>query len=215
MPFQTSISYYVSRIKPLAQKNTKYCKSCGFTLIEFLVVLGILAVTVSSTVLFLSSVLTGSNQSTITAEVKQNGQVVLDSVERQIRGAQDATTCFSTPCPLPPYDHIKLIRADPDVPLHIKCFSATATKNARMGIAVAMGDNPSQYTDLTNADRINGVNITGCDFRAFPAGFSAEGQAIPAVVSIKFIVSQGLDASSRQDYVASVPLQTTISLRRY
>lgn len=190
------------------------CKA-GFTLIEFLVVLGILAVTVSSTVLFLNSVLKGSNQSTITAEVKQNGQVVLDSLERQIRGAQDATTCFSTPCPLPPYDHLKLIRADPDVPLHIKCFSSVFNKNARL--ATATGDSPpdSQYVDLTNTDKINGVNITGCDFRAFPAGFSAGGQSVPAVVSVKFAVSQGLEAPSRQDYVASVPLQTTISLRRY
>ncbi|OGD84974.1 hypothetical protein A3B51_00280 [Candidatus Curtissbacteria bacterium RIFCSPLOWO2_01_FULL_41_18] len=187
----------------------------GFTLIEFLVVLGILAVTVSSTVLFLNSVLKGSNQSTITAEVKQNGQVVLDSVERQIRGAKDATTCFSAPCPPPPYNHIKLVRVDPDAPLHIKCFSPTSSKNGR--IATATGDSPpdSQYVDLTNTDKINGANITNCDFRAFPAGFSAEGQAMPAVVSIKFIVSQGLEAPSRQDYVASVSLQTTISLRRY
>src|SRR3990167_10128021 len=69
---------------------TIHGKALGFTLIEFLVVLGILAITVSATLLFLTSVLRGSNKANIIAEVKQNGQVVLESLERQIRNGVDA-----------------------------------------------------------------------------------------------------------------------------
>ena len=190
----------------------KFLVKPGFTLIEFLVVLGILAVTVSSTVLFLNSVLKGSNQATIVAEVKQNGQAALDSVERQIRGSIDAkvapTGCSSN-C-----SELVLTRETPNLPLHIQCFFPVGnTRNGRIGIAE--GNSPSTYTDLTNTDLINGVNITNCNFLVLSKGSSPDGQPIPAVVSIGFIVSQGLQASSRADFVANTAMQTTISLRRY
>src|SRR3989344_764838 len=87
--------------------NNKYCRSIGywslvighwlffakrrgFTLVELLVVLGILSATVGSTLLFLTSTLKGSNQASIVAEVKQNGQVTLDLLEREVRGANNA-----------------------------------------------------------------------------------------------------------------------------
>jgi len=54
--------------------------SKGFTLIELLVVLGILVIGVGSTLLFLTSILRGTNQANVTAEVKQNGQAILDSL---------------------------------------------------------------------------------------------------------------------------------------
>src|SRR3990170_6397749 len=94
MPFHkvSSIWYLVSGIKYTKYKilNTKYCKTKGFTLIELLVVLGILAAAVGASMIFLTSVLKGTNQANVTAEVKQNGQAVLDSLEKQIRGALDA-----------------------------------------------------------------------------------------------------------------------------
>src|SRR3989344_5912333 len=62
----------------------------GFTLLEFLVVIGLLSITIGSILLFLTSVLKGTNQANITSEVKQNGQVVLDTLESQIRNATDA-----------------------------------------------------------------------------------------------------------------------------
>src|SRR3990167_9169606 len=64
--------------------------SGGFTLLEFLVVIGLLSITIGSILLFLTSVLKGTNQANITSEVKQNGQVVLDTLESQIRNATDA-----------------------------------------------------------------------------------------------------------------------------
>src|SRR3989338_2133305 len=85
----------------------------AFTLIEFLVVLGILALVVGSITLFLTSVLKGTNQANVLSEVKQNGQATLDSLERQIRGAVDAEAVDS--------NHLKIIREEAQ-PLHIKCL---------------------------------------------------------------------------------------------
>ena len=46
----------------------------GYTLIEFLIVIGILSVSIGSILLLLTSVIKGSNQANIIAEVKQNGE---------------------------------------------------------------------------------------------------------------------------------------------
>src|SRR3989304_9968988 len=118
MPFHkvSSIWYLVSGIKYTKYKilNTKYCKIKGFTLIELLVVLGILAAAVGATLIFLTNVLKGTNQANVTAEVKQNGQAVLDSLEKQIRGAINASGGDSG-------KYINLTR-DGLEPFHIKCF---------------------------------------------------------------------------------------------
>src|SRR3989344_1028540 len=131
MPFHkvSSIWYLVSGIKYTKYKilNTKYCKTKGFTLIELLVVLGILAAAVGASMIFLTSVLKGTNQANVTAEVKQNGQVVLDSLEKQIRGATDVECANSAGNSVDCSDasaslkYLKLVRSDED-PLHIGCF---------------------------------------------------------------------------------------------
>ncbi|MEX2028333.1 MAG: prepilin-type N-terminal cleavage/methylation domain-containing protein, partial [Candidatus Curtissbacteria bacterium] len=72
----------------------------GFTLLELLVALGLLTVTVGSALVFLTSVLRGSNQSAIVTEVKQNGQSVLDSLERQMRDATEARQMLAGELPL-------------------------------------------------------------------------------------------------------------------
>src|SRR4030042_5951727 len=99
----------------------------GFTLLEFLVVLGILSITVGSTLLFLTSVLRGSNQANVTAEVKQNGQIVLNSLEKQIRNAIDAEQVGD-----PALNTIKLIRQD-DIPLYVTCLGFSPSQNGSIG----------------------------------------------------------------------------------
>ena len=185
----------------------------GFTLIEFLVVMGILALVVGSITLFLTSVLKGANQSNTQAEVKQNGQAVLDSLERQIRGSTDAKA--------PDKDHLKIIREGLD-PLYVACLTRSGlpiVKNDRIGTVVwpAVRDSdplPSDYVSLSNDNPDSGVNITGCDFKVIPASYADGGNA-PAVVSIGFDAKQPLNAPQRADFAAFAHFQTTISLRTY
>ena len=208
----SGIWYLVSGIKNTKYKilNTKYCKADGFTLIEFLVVLGLLTVTVSTTLLFLSSILRGSNQANVTAEVKQNGQAVLDSLERQIRNAIDAEQIGQN------QNHIKLMRPNAD-PLHIRCIEGTyPTSNDWIGVATIKegvpDDNDTLYMHVTNIDSISGVSADECSLVVIKA---TEGAISPAVVSVRFVLNQGVQAPSRQDFQANAKFATTISLRKY
>jgi len=181
----------------------------GFTLIELLVVLGILAATVGSTLLFLNSILRGSNQANVTAEVRQNGQAVLDSLDRQIRNAVDAEDLDNTD-----HRYIRLFRSGQD-PLLIKCFPTSST-NGWIGTVVSNDDPLSladaAFTQATNIDPVSGVDISDCNLQAFPA---SSGTAAPPIVAITFTVNQGINAPSRQDFLANAKFAVTISLRTY
>ena len=193
----------------------------GFTLVEFLVVLGVLAIAVGSALLVLTSVLRGTNQANITTEVKQNGQIVLDTLDSQIRNAIGAECKNSSGVPVTcssvsaSKKYIKLIGQGID-PLHIKCFwdEVPKTQNGWIGTVTSTSENPneSDYSRVTNTDKISGVDIGNCNFSVQEA---TVGTLSPAIVSISFLVEQGVEAPSRQDFVTSVKFQTTISLRRY
>src|SRR3990167_5504516 len=190
--------------------------SKGFTLLEFFVVIGLLSITIGSILLFLTSVLRGTNQANITAEVKQNGQVVLDTLESQIRNASDAvclnpadgSLCAS---PTQSTTHIKLLRTNSD-PLHIRCVN-NAGENGRIEIVTSLDQLPTNFTSITSQDTVSGVDIKDdCSFIIVP---SSGGVSDPPIVSASFNVNQGVDAASRQDFMANVSFQTTISLRGY
>lgn len=180
-------------------------------MVELLVVLGILAIAVGSSLLFLTSVIKGTNQANVTAEVKQTGQSVLDSLERQIRNATDAQVLGA--------NYLKIIRLGQD-PLYLQCFSSIAnTRNGWIGTRVmaepAMPSGSSDFTSLTNdSDLISGVDIA-CS--SSPLGFDviAASSTAPPIVTVAFSVSQAINAPSRADFVANAQFQTTISLRQY
>jgi prepilin-type N-terminal cleavage/methylation domain-containing protein len=176
----------------------------GFTLVELLVVLGLLSITVGSTLLFLTSTLKGSNSAAITAEVKQNGQSVLDSLERQIRGATNAARVV-------PADPTQIVLTKQDnTSLYIKCTPAVANvSNGWIGTS-AISTGP--FTPLTNKDDIvSGISVDNCLFNVTA---SSGGGSSPPVVSMEFTMSQGISAPSRADFVANAKFQTTISLRQ-
>lgn len=67
----------------------------GFTLIEMLVVMAITAVVGTLLVVIFSNTLRGSNKSQMLAVIKQNGQAVLEGMDKTIRNADKLV------CPLP------------------------------------------------------------------------------------------------------------------
>ena len=199
----------------------------GFTLLEFLIVIGLLSITIGSILLFLTSVLKGTNQANITAEVKQNGQVVLDTLESQIRNGTDAVCINPTngsfcASPTQPTSHIKILRTNSD-PLHIRCISSSGTtQNGRIEIAVSavdLGTIPANFTSITSQDTVSGVSISGVSVpdcnTIFTIVPSSGGVSDPPIVTLSFTVNQGVAAASRSDFLASVDFQTTISLRGY
>jgi len=177
----------------------------GFTLVELLVVLGLLSVTVGSTLLFLTSTLKGSNSAAITAEVKQNGQSVLDSLERQIRGAANAAR-------VNPVDPSQIVLTKQDgTSLYIGCWSSVAgSSNGWIGTSTT--GSVGSFMSLTNKDDlVSGISVDNCSFNVTAA---SGGGSSPPVVSVEFTMSQGISAPSRSDFVANAKFQTTISLRQ-
>ncbi|KKR58450.1 MAG: hypothetical protein UT95_C0005G0018 [Candidatus Curtissbacteria bacterium GW2011_GWB1_40_28] len=186
--------------------------SDGFTLIELLVVLGILVTAVGATLLFLTNVLKGTNQANVTAEVKQNGQAVLDLLEKQIRGATAAVEIT----PNGSSSGVNITKTDGNS-LYIACFNSIASpsSNGWIGVAdVSPGTdiNTGDYESITSRDTISGVDITCTPPLGFKIIPTASGS--PPIVSISFMV-QGIDAPSRADFLANVKFETTISLRQY
>ena len=64
----------------------------GFTLVEILVVIGITAIIGTIMVAIFTNTLRGSNKSQILAIIKQNGQAVLENMDKTIRG-EDNVVC--------------------------------------------------------------------------------------------------------------------------
>lgn len=67
----------------------------GFTLIELLIIVAILSVTGGLVLTVFTSSLRGSNKSQIVSSIKQNGQSVLELMDKAIRGA-DNVVCVDT-----------------------------------------------------------------------------------------------------------------------
>ncbi len=64
-------------------------KNRGFTLVEILVVMAIMAIIGTIMVAIFTNTLRGSNKSQILAVIKQNGQAVLENMDKTIRGADN------------------------------------------------------------------------------------------------------------------------------
>ena len=130
-------------------------------------------------------------------------------MESQIRNATDAecrlvsgSDCFD----------VKLIRVNTD-PLRIRCVDPVGqTANGRIEIASSTLDDPDNFVSITNTDIKSGASVTYCKFKVV---VSSGGVSAPPIVAVSFSVSQGVDAPSRQDFLANVSFQTTISLRGY
>ena len=73
----------------------------GFTLIELLVVTAIIGVLAIISATVFNSILRSQNKTTIVNEIRQNGNLVIDKFERDIRGAS-RITCVTDPITLDP-----------------------------------------------------------------------------------------------------------------
>ncbi len=178
----------------------------GFTLIEIVVVMGLLAFVTGSALILLTNILRGNNQGNVNAEVKQNGQAVLDTLDSQIRNAEDVV-------PFSPMGAtgggFKLLKGDNPF-LHVFCVNESGQTNGWIGTSLLPPPNVDSTTTLTNIDPVSGVSIKNCSFKPI-----AKTSSDPALLSISFDVSQGVSAPSRQDFNATSHFQTTISLRNY
>ena len=138
---------------------------------------------------FFVTTLKGSAKSTVTAEIKQNGNYALDVMSYYIRNASAITACSSSSISVRQWDNSEvtftLVNTDPNINSYIASNSSI----------------------LTNTNQDNGVSVTDLTFVC--------SENTPPEVKINFTISQTAWAPNRKENQASVDFQTTVALRTY
>lgn len=193
----------------------------GFTLIEILVVIAITAVVGIFLVSIFINTLRGSNKSQILAAIKQNGQAVLENMDKIIRSA-DAVICTSSylnPGPT-------LVINKNGVYTRFRFISPTLSENGYitqdMPEKPAYGTkddwqvfidnvciNPSvSPTILTDTNPQSGVSVTTGSFsKDPPSGFKTS-------VTVKFTLDHGVKAPAAvAGQIDPIEFATSVGLR--
>jgi len=188
----------------ITQKSKVKSQNFGFTLIEILVVVGILGIitVVSSTMFF--TVFKGSGKTKALTKVKENGDYALSVMERLIRDSQEVITNSDNKVCESGMNKIKLKRIDGTL-IEFACLEE-GTANGRIA---------SNSARLTSDE----VKLDSCSFdcgcpAAYPNCTSEGAKFFPKTVTIKFTLSQ-VAATVRPEEQAIVNFQITVNTRNY
>lgn len=192
----------------------------GFTLVEVLVVIAALSVIGIIVLTIFSRSLRGSNKSQILGSIKQNGQSVLENMDKTVRNA-DNVVCPSTTSPdnrtlvvrsggiYTRYRFVgSLIQKDNPEKQTDSATGKEETDPVFVNRVCLFSDPMPQATVLTDTNSQKGVSVvTGQFTRNRPAGFSDQ-------VTIKFDLKSGVGAPpSVAGQIDPVSFETTIQLR--
>lgn len=196
--------------------NKKYSihikKNLGFTLIELLVVVAIMAIIAGISSDLFVSILKGANKANVMNEIKQNGNYVLEIMERNIRNAKSVTQSVN--------GQTIIIETSTGQYIRFTIHSPETMSNPKINgyISMATSINGIDYSaekPLTNTDRVSGASVQSGSFTVVSP---VPPNQNPQYVSISFKILQAENAPSRQDYKIGgdgLVFQTTISLRTY
>lgn len=205
--------------------------SKGFTLAEILVVIAIVAIIGTILVLIFTNTLRGSNKSQILSAMKQNGQAVLDGMDRIIRSADNVV------CPTVGSSNTAVIVKN-GIYSRYRITLAGDTGGSAPSDCIGMGKNgcivldnptplPSETTPqlflnricnltdpmftaqiLTDTNPLTGVSIeSGSLSVSKPPGFKA-------IVTVSFVLKPGVSVPQViTSQIDPVTYQTTIELR--
>lgn len=201
----------------------------GFTLVEIIVVMAIMAIVGTILVVIFTNTLRGSNKAQILASIKQNGQAVLENMDKTIRGANNVI------CKNDDDGNILVVKSG-DIYTRYKFVSSTASVNGLIQQDNPVKQNvegsfpPRQESDTEFKSRVCGLTDTmgittgltistdtnpqsgvsvenGVFLRNESAGFKDQ-------VTVKFDLKPGVQASSViSSQIDPVTFQTTVQLR--
>lgn len=197
----------------------------GFTLVEILVVIAITAIVGTIMVAIFSNTLRGSNKSQILAAIKQNGQAVLENMDKTIRNSGDVV-CPQIIPPLTSASSDTLVVVKNGFYTRFKFMPPILTSNG-----VIQQDNPVQPTSgpesdnkvfldnlcnvytvpsptvLTDTNSQSGVSANGLFTRNKQPGFKDS-------VTVAFTLGPGVGAPPViTGQIDPVAFQTTVQLR--
>lgn len=205
MRLSSQFTVHISPRERTVSREPRTKNQLAFTLIELLVVIVVLGILgVVGTDLF-SSVIKGTNKANAIAELKQNGQLAMDIIERNIREAANA----ENPIVGSQADTGILILTMPSGVITrfefvAPCGNCTPKTNGQ----ITMNNEP-----ITSTNAITGVNVVSASFNINPPPPS--NPTSPKTVTVTFQLEQGISAPTRKDFTASVPFASTVSLRSY
>lgn len=185
----------------------------GFTLVEILVVVAILALAGVILVVIFANTLRGSSKSQILGAIKQNGQAALDKMDKTIRNA-DNVICYTS-------DTLVILKNG--VYTRFKFIVGSPTDNGKITedhptppagditswTSTACTDPPDPAASiLTDTNLKTGVKVeTGNFQQTKPAGFKAQ-------VEVSFTLAPPPQAPAViAGQIDSVKFQTTVQLR--
>ena len=209
MALNNSITNYQLPITNYSQK--------GFTLIEILVTVAILGLISTAAISIFNSMSAAYNKSSIINELREEGSRVMDDMERLVRASSDAS-CIDAAgslmtCPTSGLG-LTLNEGSLEYSQNGGCKEvqfqkqSAANKNDHVSKLLSVCEvGAIGAGEMTNTDRTSGVNVSALTFSVTGTG--------PKVVKISLNLEQGLAAAARQDYQASVNLETTVSTRSY
>jgi len=173
----------------------------GFSLIETLVVIGVFAVIATVVARATTVSLLGTRKSDASAKVRENLNLAMGVIERQLRSARAITS--PPPCDGTPYNSISYIDQYGD-PSSFTC-NPNPTCSSGTNTYVASG---SASVRLTNPESIC---ITDCEFTCSPP-VPPDPPNLPPTVQI-VIEGTSKETSGIED--TAVRLETGVSLRAY
>lgn len=188
MQYEISNKQYVRKLKPITYHLLPISSPAGFTLIEILTVVVILAIVAAIGTNMFFTILRGSTKTRVLAEVKQNGGYALNVLERTIRNAKGLSGGGSS---------ITIINPD-DTTTIFSCQDINGD-----GINEILLDGASLTSDK--------VNVQGCSIFTVTEG---EAGIRPDMVTIDFTLSQA-GIVTRPEEEAVINFKTTVILRNY
>lgn len=190
----------------------------GFTLVELLVVMAVLSLVGALVVITFTNSLKGSNKSQILSAIKQNGQSVLETMDKTIRNA-DNVVCYINDPILPStlvvvkngvYTRYKFVTPTSSANGYIFQDSPVqpAEKDIKLFINGVCQDPPINPQILTDTNPKTGVSLASVTFQP-----SAQ-PGSKLFVSVTLVLTQGKEAPSAvAGQIDPVTFKTTIELR--
>lgn len=169
----------------------------GFTLIEILVVIGLLGIIVAIGSNMFFTTLRSSGKSKTLTRVKQNGDYALSTIERLIRDSEKVITNSDGSLCEASMNKIKVKRIDGSE-IEFECLDE--------GIATGYIASTSAVRARLTSDE---VKLDSCSFDC-----SSQGEFYPQIVSIDFTLSQAA-VTTRLEEQASVNFKTTVNTRNF
>lgn len=163
----------------------------GFTIVELLVVIGIISIIGTIAADIFLNVSRSYNKASIITKIEQSGNIALSQMVGEIRNARSISPTSGTTSTL-------TISAADGGSVIFSLVPPTSSANgyvARNGIS------------LTDNAYVTGVNVTQLSFTIVSGD--------PPSVSITLTMTQPLGVPSRVDFQAQTTLQTSVSLRNY